>query len=142
MKITQNEQNSIDIKGDIKLDFFIFLFPFMRAWEGNLKLDLNVASHVSRFFPTGDMRLENGFIQLNTEIDPFEEVYSDIQLEQRKLIFSVFLCKDGGRGFAGGRGYSLFKRGIHSCKYQRFFFKYTVSVLFRGFTHRVPGGYL
>ena len=96
LNITQNEQNSIDVKGDVKLDFFIFLFPFIRVWEGNLKLDLNIASHLSRLFPEGEIRLENGFIQLNPSIDPFEEIYSDIRLEESKLIFQSFYAKMGG----------------------------------------------
>ncbi|MDE0118445.1 MAG: translocation/assembly module TamB domain-containing protein [Bdellovibrionales bacterium] len=96
LNITQNEENNINIKGNIKLDFLIFLFPFIRVWEGDLAVDLKMRSQISSFFPTGKVRLENGFIQLHPSIDPFEEIYSDMQWKKKELIFQSLYAKMGG----------------------------------------------
>ena len=96
LNITQNKNNNIGIKGNIKLDFLIFLFPFIRVWEGDLIVDLKMRPQISSAFPTGRVLLDNGFIQLHSSIDPFEEIYSDMRWEENELIFQSLYAKMGG----------------------------------------------
>ena len=94
--IIQNKQKRIHISGNTKLDFFIFIFPFMRVWEGDLTVDLNVNPQLSKLLPKGKIQLKNGFIQLNPNIEPFEEIHSDMEIENDNLIFQTLHTKIGG----------------------------------------------
>ena len=103
LNIIQNEPNRIHLNGNIKLDFFIFIFPFIRIWEGNLTVNLSLNSQLSNLSPSGTIQLNDGFIQLNPHIDPFEEIYSDIKIENNKCIFQSLYTKLGG-GTLQGKG--------------------------------------
>lgn len=101
--IVQSKQKRIYINGNTKLDFFIFIFPFMRIWEGDLTVDLSVNPQLSKLLPKGKIQLKNGFIQLNPNIDPFEEIHSDMEIENNKLIFQSLHTKmEGGNLQATG----------------------------------------
>ena len=96
LNIIQNEKKRIHVSGDIKLDFFIFLVPFMRIWEGDLAINLYLNSQLSHLLSEGQVKFRNGFIQVNPAIDPFEEIYSDIQLNSNNIIFQSLHTKISG----------------------------------------------
>ena len=96
LHIIQSEKEYIHISGDIKLDFFIFIFPFMRIWEGDLVMNLHLNSQLIHWSPKGQVNLKNGFVQITPQIDPFEEIYSDIELKNNNIIFHSLHTKTGG----------------------------------------------
>ena len=96
LNIVQNKDKNIDIKGNIKMDFFIFLFPFMRVWEGDIAVNVKMNPQLFNLSPVGKMQLKNGFVHLNPNIDPFEDIYSDIKVEKFKMIFQSLYAKIGG----------------------------------------------
>ena len=98
LNITQNQntQKHIHLNGNIKMDFFIFIFPFMRTWEGDLAVDLILNPQLSQLSPKGQIQLKNGFVQLQSNIEPFEEIYSDMVIDNHNLHFQSFYTKIGG----------------------------------------------
>ena len=101
LHIIQSEKGKINLSGNIKLDFFIFLFPFMRMWEGDVMANLDIKPELFDLSFQGQMSVKNGFIQLNSNIDPFEEIYSDIKFENRIIIFQSLYAKMGGGSLKG-----------------------------------------
>ena len=93
---SQTKQKDIFLNGNIKLDFFIFIFPFMKTWEGDLTADLTLNPQLSQLSPKGQIQLNNGFIQLHSNIETFEEIYSDMKVDNHKLSFQSFYTKIGG----------------------------------------------
>ncbi len=110
LSITQNQ--SINIKGDLKLDFFIFLFPFMRVWEGDLKVDLSVKPRLSAFAPKGTLSLKNGTIHLHPYTEPFEDVQADVLVENSKLGFKAIYAKTGGGSLTAKGDVDLRAEGV------------------------------
>ena len=96
LSLTHTRKNQIKINGDTKLDFLIFLFPFMKVWEGNLTVDINISPRLSNFSPKGTLQVQNGFVQLNQYIDPFEETYANIKINNTNFEFLNFYTKIGG----------------------------------------------
>ena len=96
LNIMQNEKGMININGDSRLDFFIFLFPFMRIWEGDLAVDLNLKPELSNLWPKGKIQVQNGFVRLNPGMDSFEEILANIQVRDNKLLFPSLRAKMGG----------------------------------------------
>ena len=96
LHIIQNEKGEINLNGNTKLDFFIFLFPFMRIWEGHITAALRVNPKLFDLSPRGQVSVKNGFVQFNNNIDIFEDIYSDIQVENQKMVFQSLYAKIGG----------------------------------------------
>lgn len=101
LHIIQNEKGKIVLSGNTKLDFFVFLFPFMRMWEGHMTANLDINPQLFDLSFQGQMGVKNGFIQLNNNIDPFEEIYADIKVENRTMIFQSLYAKIGGGSLKG-----------------------------------------
>ena len=110
LSITQNQ--NINIKGDLKLDFLIFLFPFMRVWEGDLKADLSIKPQLSHLSPKGTLTLKNGTIHLHPYIEPFEDAEAHILVENTKLNFKTIYAKIGGGLLQAKGDINLQKKGV------------------------------
>lgn len=96
LNIIQQESERISVSGNTKLDFFIFLFPFMRTWEGNINTHISLTARLYQLSPKGYLKIKNGFVQIHPHIESFEELYSDITVENKKLIFQSLHTKIGG----------------------------------------------
>lgn len=98
LNITQDQKKPkhIFLNGNIKMDFFIFIFPFMKTWEGDLRANLSVKPQLFQFSPKGNIQLKNGYVQLHPDIELFEEIYSDMEIDNNRLIFQSLYSKIGG----------------------------------------------
>ena len=108
------QDQKIYITGDLKLDFLIFLFPFMKSWEGDLNINLNLEPKLFAPALEGELALQKGFIQLNDHIDPFEESTLQADIKNRHINVPSLYTKLGG-GEIKGQG-SLFwslKKKLH-----------------------------
>ncbi len=108
LHIIQQEKDQISVSGNAKLDFFIFLFPFMRTWEGNINTDISLTARLSQLSPTGFLKIRNGVVQIHPRIEPFEELSSHIKIENNKLIFQSLRTKIGGGALQANGDLSFF----------------------------------
>ena len=95
------QDQNIHISGDLKLDFLIFLFPFMETWEGDLKIDLSLEPKLFAPAVIGEVALQKGFIQLNDHIDPFEESDLLAHIKNRHINIPSLYTKLGGGEIKG-----------------------------------------
>ena len=112
--LSVRQDQKIYITGGLKLDFLIFLFPFMKAWEGGLKVNLNMEPKLFAPAITGEIALQKGFVQLNDYIDPFEESELMARVQKRHINITSLYTKLGG-GEIKGQG-ELFwspKKNLH-----------------------------
>ena len=129
LNIIQQDQNNIRLSGRTKLDFFIFLFPFMRIWEGDLNVDLNVPARLDRLYPVGRLTLRKGVIQLNPNIDPFEEVQLGMQIKNKKMLFKSIQSKIGGGDLQAHGNIDFSKKGKVPVNVRGFFSRVQFSSL-------------
>ncbi len=93
--LSQNWDGKITVSGKTQLEFFIFLFPFMRIFEGNLEAKLNLSPKLFDLQPKGWIRLRKGAIQFDTDIDPFEETSAVVRLKKDHLVIESLYTKMG-----------------------------------------------
>ena len=96
LNIIQQDSKRIQVSGSAKLDFLIFLFPFMRTWEGNINAHLFLNAKLFSLLPNGNLKIKNGFIQIHPNIESFEELHSDITVDNKTLRFQSIQIKIGG----------------------------------------------
>ena len=99
----------IDIQGSIKLDFLAFLFPFMRQLQGNIQAKINLQPNLSRLSPSGRLSLQDGLIQIHSELEPFEKVQAEFKVDNTKLLVNNFSAQFGGGLMQGSKGFIHFK---------------------------------
>ena len=95
------QDQKIHITGGLKLDFLIFLFPFMKAWEGDIKTTLSLEPKLFAPALEGEIALQKGFIQLNDHIDPFEESAVFASIDKRHINISSLYTHLGGGEIKG-----------------------------------------
>ena len=108
------QDQKIFIKGNLKMDFLIFLFPFMKAWEGDLNINLNLEPKLFAPSLKGEVGLQKGFVQLNDHIDPFEESALFAHINKRQADISSIYTKLGGGEIKGqGKLFWSPKKNLH-----------------------------
>ena len=99
---------AIKIQGDLRAGFLAFLFPFTRELNGFLKTDLVLSPQLYHLNPVGEIKLYKGAIQLHSQLDPFEDIRSDMIIDKNQLNISFFTAQFGG-GNLKGKGNIQFK---------------------------------
>ena len=102
LNIIQDEK--IHVTGDLKLDFLIFLFPFMKTWEGDLKVRLFFDPKLFLPVPEGDIILRQGFVQLSDHVDPFEELFVEAHVNKHHINIASLDTRMGGGEIKGQGG--------------------------------------
>ncbi len=102
LNITQDEK--IHVTGDLKLDFLIFLFPFMKTWEGDLKVRLFFDPKLFLPAPKGTVSLNQGVVQLNDFVDPFEDILLEAHVNNRHINIASLDTRMGGGEIKGHGG--------------------------------------
>ena len=108
IQVTHNK--NINIKGDIKLNFLIFLLPFVPVLEGHLTTQMTVQPYLWNLQPVGYIKLTNGIVQLHSMLEPFESVRSHIQMQNNQWRIQSLDTKIAG-GSMQARGLLSFKKG-------------------------------
>ena len=108
LNISQTLEDRIYMSGHIKIDFLIFLFPFMNSLGGDVDIDLNLSPVLGKLSPKGLVQLRNGFIQITSQLEPFEESALNIQVDGADFLIQSIYTKMAG-GIINGKGYLKFR---------------------------------
>ena len=100
----------INIKGDVKLNFLIFLLPFVPVLEGHLTTQMNVQPYLWNLQPTGYVKIKKGIVQLHSMLEPFESIYSNIQVQNNQWQIQSLQTTIAG-GNMQAKGLLSFKKG-------------------------------
>ena len=113
LRIFQNSGNGIiNVIGDMKLDFSVFLLPVLRSLAGDMKLDLNFQPEFYNLQPKGQIQFRKAFVQLTDTLEPFEDIYSDMYVNGQLLKINS-LYAGMGTGRLQATGHLLFgKKGL------------------------------
>ena len=103
--MNQNSDNRmINVQGGIKLNFLVFLLPFLRSLEGDMNLNLVVQPTLYNLRASGSVQLRRAFVQLTDTLEPFESIYSNMSIDRNILKINSFYSEIGaGRLQAGGQ---------------------------------------
>lgn len=101
---------NINIKGDVKLNFLIFLLPFVPVLEGHLTTQMSVQPYLWNLQPTGYVKIKKGMVQLHSMLEPFESIRSNIQVQNNQWQIQSLQTKIAG-GNMQAKGLLSFKKG-------------------------------
>ncbi|MDE0152178.1 MAG: translocation/assembly module TamB domain-containing protein [Bdellovibrionales bacterium] len=72
--VTKIDPNNSQISGTIGLEIFSLFFPHIKNIGGSLQTDLKIKNDLNKFSPEGSLKVENGMIDINNHINPFQSV--------------------------------------------------------------------
>ncbi len=74
MILTKINEDYSQISGVMGMEIFNLIFPEIKNIGGNLKANLKIRNDLNNFSPEGDIQIENGRIDINSYINPFQSI--------------------------------------------------------------------
>ena len=74
MTLTKVDSDNSHLSGVVGLEIFSFFFPQIRNIGGYLQADLKIKNNLNHFSPEGSLQVENGMIDINSHINPFQSI--------------------------------------------------------------------
>ena len=74
MVLTKIDANNSQLSGMVGLEIFNLLFPQIKNIGGYLQTDLKIKNNLNNFSPEGSLQVENGMIDINSHINPFQSI--------------------------------------------------------------------
>lgn len=72
--VTKIDPNNSQISGTIGLEVFSLFFPHIKNIGGSLQTNLKIKNNLNKFSPEGSLKVENGMVDINNYINPFQSV--------------------------------------------------------------------